>query len=130
VIDFGVQQEQTPNHEQNVIGSRRQDDGNKSWDQEVRVEPPATAGILASSCAVAISVVCWTSAVSGSPASQVDAYSSRQAAVSRSAHAAAPRVVLDTYCIGCHNDRLKSAGLSFDRFNLDQVGESAELWKE
>src|SRR4051812_11285391 len=32
------------------------------------------------------------------------------------------RELLDKYCVSCHNDRLKTAGLSLERLALDQVG--------
>ena len=33
------------------------------------------------------------------------------------------------YCASCHNDRLRTADLSFDGVDLSQVGEHAELWE-
>src|SRR5204862_6685484 len=42
----------------------------------------------------------------------------------------APRPVLDKYCVTCHNERLKTAGLQLDRLDLERVGDSAETWEK
>jgi mono/diheme cytochrome c family protein len=44
--------------------------------------------------------------------------------------AAEPRALLDKYCVACHNDRLKTAGLMLDRTDLSQVGSGAEMWEK
>ena len=41
-----------------------------------------------------------------------------------------PRAVLDKYCVTCHNQRLKTAGLALDALDLAQVGERAEVWEK
>ena len=40
------------------------------------------------------------------------------------------RVLLDRYCVTCHSDRLRTAGLVLDSLDLDHVGESAETWEK
>ncbi len=35
------------------------------------------------------------------------------------------RAVIDQYCIGCHNQRIKSGGLSLDDLDLSRIGEHA-----
>ena len=42
----------------------------------------------------------------------------------------APRAEIDTYCTGCHNERLKTAGLALDKAGLDHAGANAELWEK
>jgi len=42
----------------------------------------------------------------------------------------APRAVFDKYCVTCHNQRLKTAGLALDALDLAQVGERAEVWEK
>src|SRR5712692_2849682 len=37
------------------------------------------------------------------------------------------RAVLDRYCVGCHNGRLKTAGLSLEKLDLTQVQGNAEI---
>ena len=36
----------------------------------------------------------------------------------------------DKYCVTCHNQRLRTAGLTLDTMNLDQVGDKAETWEK
>ena len=38
------------------------------------------------------------------------------------AQALSPREVLDKYCVTCHNQSLKTAGLMLDRAELDHAG--------
>jgi mono/diheme cytochrome c family protein len=49
--------------------------------------------------------------------------------VSRTA-AASPRAVLDEYCVVCHNERLKTAGLLLDTLKVEDVGERADVWEK
>ena len=44
--------------------------------------------------------------------------------------APAPRAVLDKYCVTCHNQRLKTAGLTLDALDLTHVSNSAEAWEK
>src|SRR2546422_299525 len=44
--------------------------------------------------------------------------------------ASAERALLDQYCVVCHNQRLKTAGLMLDQFDLAQVGEKAPTWEK
>jgi hypothetical protein len=37
------------------------------------------------------------------------------------------RALINQYCVGCHNDRLKSGGLTLTALNLDNVPQSAEV---
>ncbi len=41
-----------------------------------------------------------------------------------------PRAVIDQYCVGCHNERLKTAGLMLDRLDLEHVGLSSAEWEK
>lgn len=43
---------------------------------------------------------------------------------------AAHRAVLDKYCVTCHNERRKAAGLLLDQVDLARVGEHAEVWEK
>jgi len=40
------------------------------------------------------------------------------------------RAVLDQYCVTCHNQKLKTAGLLLDKLDLAHVGEHAEQWEK
>jgi hypothetical protein len=49
----------------------------------------------------------------------------------QTAGALAPqRAILDQYCVGCHNQKLKTAGLMLDQMDLAKVGERAEVWEK
>jgi mono/diheme cytochrome c family protein len=43
---------------------------------------------------------------------------------------AQPAAVLTQYCVTCHNDRLKTAGLVIDPAGLSNVGAAAEQWEK
>ena len=40
------------------------------------------------------------------------------------------RALLEKYCVGCHNQRLKTADLLLDKANLDDVGAAPEAWEK
>src|ERR1700730_15570197 len=40
-----------------------------------------------------------------------------------------PRTVLDKYCVTCHNEKLKTAGLTLDVLDVAQPAAHAELWE-
>src|ERR1700722_7033284 len=48
----------------------------------------------------------------------------------RASGVASHRALLDKYCITCHNDRAKIAGLSLSNMDLAKVGEGAEVWEK
>ena len=45
------------------------------------------------------------------------------------ASAASAREALDRFCVRCHNDRLRTAGLALDTHDLTSVGADAETWE-
>ncbi len=45
------------------------------------------------------------------------------------AQIAAHRELIQTYCTGCHNARLKIAGLALDTLDLNAVANNAEIWE-
>ncbi len=44
--------------------------------------------------------------------------------------ASSPRAVLDQYCVGCHNGKLKAAGLALDTMNAKTPAEAPEVWEK
>jgi mono/diheme cytochrome c family protein len=42
----------------------------------------------------------------------------------------APRAMLDKYCVTCHNQRLKTAGLAIDALDLAEIGQHAEVFEK
>jgi cytochrome c5 len=43
--------------------------------------------------------------------------------------AASERALLDQYCVVCHNQRLKTAGLTLDQLDIAQMREHGEVWE-
>ena len=41
-----------------------------------------------------------------------------------------PQTVLDKYCITCHNQRLRTAGLALDSLDVTNPGANAEVWEK
>ena len=46
------------------------------------------------------------------------------------AQARSARVLLDRYCVGCHNQRLRTAGLELDAIDTSVVGDAADVWEK
>ena len=44
--------------------------------------------------------------------------------------ASGQRALLDKYCVTCHNQRAKTAGLMLDGLDLGRIGEGAEAWEK
>jgi mono/diheme cytochrome c family protein len=44
--------------------------------------------------------------------------------------ASSPRAVLDKYCVTCHNQRAKTAGLMLDGLDTAEAGDRAETWEK
>src|SRR5262245_14540254 len=44
--------------------------------------------------------------------------------------AAQPRATIDRYCVGCHSDKVKAAGLSLSTLNPDNPGENPDVWEK
>ena len=40
------------------------------------------------------------------------------------------RAFLDQNCVGCHNQRAKTAGLMLDKMDITHVGENGEVWEK
>ena len=40
------------------------------------------------------------------------------------------RALLDRYCVTCHNETLKTAGLTLDTLDLSNVGDAPEVWEK
>jgi len=79
----------------------------------------ATAFVSGSFVVFAIWAGYWStaSAAAGTAAAQPSA-------------ASTARPIIDKYCITCHSERLKTAGLALDRIDADHVGAAAETWEK
>ncbi|HEV8412680.1 MAG TPA: DUF1592 domain-containing protein [Bryobacteraceae bacterium] len=54
-------------------------------------------------------------------------------AVGQTPAAAAPdphRAMLNTYCVGCHNTRVRSGGIAFDSLDLQAAADDAQIWEK
>ena len=52
------------------------------------------------------------------------------AAGGQAADGTAERALLDRYCVTCHNDSLRVAGLALDSADVTRIGDHAELWEK
>jgi cytochrome c551/c552 len=68
--------------------------------------------------------------VSGQAASPASPQSSSALPSASAAPIQARRAVLDQYCVGCHNQKAKTGGLSLDQLDLAHVGQNAEVWEK
>ena len=44
--------------------------------------------------------------------------------------AAQSRAVLNRYCVTCHNEKLRTAGLTLEKIDIEKVSEDAEVWEK
>jgi mono/diheme cytochrome c family protein len=44
--------------------------------------------------------------------------------------AASQQAILTRYCVGCHNERAKTGGLSLERLSVSSVGERPDVWEK
>ena len=44
--------------------------------------------------------------------------------------AATQRALIDQYCISCHSDRTKTAGLSLKKTDIAHAADNAEVWEK
>jgi mono/diheme cytochrome c family protein len=51
-------------------------------------------------------------------------------AAARATAAAPARELVDTYCVTCHNERVKNANLALDKADAEQVFNSGETWEK
>ena len=61
---------------------------------------------------------------------QTAARQSQPAAPARATPPPAAQAVLDTYCVTCHNQRLRTAGLALDTLDVTRPGANAEVWEK
>ena len=61
---------------------------------------------------------------------QTSARQNPPAAPSVAAPAAAPRAVFDKYCVTCHNQKLRTAGLALDTLDVTNPSANPEVWEK
>src|SRR5262252_6691064 len=79
------------------------------------------------SAAVAVVATCLS--VSSSPLAASAQQTPAGTAERKPASAAEARALLTRYCVTCHNDRLKTAGLALDSAAIDNVPAGAPVWE-
>jgi len=57
------------------------------------------------------------------------AFAALASGASPAASVTAHRALLDRYCVTCHNQKAKTASLTFDTMDLSQVGKDAAVWE-
>src|SRR5215471_16520313 len=75
---------------------------------------------------LAIAVVC----LAGSGYVNARAAQNPTRAASSAPSAAPAGDIINKYCLGCHNARLKTAGLTLDQLDLQHVGDNAQQWEK
>ena len=84
--------------------------------------------ILASVAGVAAVAACLGMVASGAERQRASGQAPEPVA---KAPAGVPqRAFLDQYCVSCHNQRLKTAGLQLDHLDVSNVGERADVWEK
>jgi len=76
-----------------------------------------------------IVVLALSGLIAGAPPGARIAAQVRPAPAPVPAQLPAVRAVLDTYCIACHNQRLRTAGLALDGLDATNPGANAEVWE-
>ena len=81
--------------------------------------------------AFARETIAWASARPAFAPTNIVRATARQAERSGGAQTAAgsPRDFLDTYCVSCHSDRVRTAGLSLERLDVTRPMDAAESWE-
>jgi cytochrome c551/c552 len=52
------------------------------------------------------------------------------ASIAHSQPSSPQRALLDQYCVVCHNQRAKTAGLMLDKMDLNHIADGAEVWEK
>lgn len=63
-------------------------------------------------------------------ASQADSARTIKVGAASAETPAIDRSIIDGYCVGCHNQRAKTAGIILDTADVTRIGENAELWEK
>ena len=75
--------------------------------------------------AIALVASVWLAAVSGA----IRAEARQQSTAAAAAPASPNRAVLEQYCFGCHNEKLRTGGLALDTLDLGNLSANAAVWE-
>jgi len=78
----------------------------------------------------AIALLSGIGLVAVAGAIRADATQQPPAVSAASTPEAANRAVAEKYCFGCHNQKLKTAGLALDTLDFDHVSANPEIWEK
>src|SRR5207245_6359955 len=81
-----------------------------------------------SSLVVVAAALVWAISVIAAPALHANAPQQRAAVAILPP--AEPRAVLDKYCVTCHNEKLKTAGLMLDKADVTNALAGAATWEK
>src|SRR5438093_12542357 len=90
------------------------------------MSPRTMARLIAVACAFCTYLVGSASFFASSPA----AMSHQRSQPESAAPAEARRQLVDTYCVTCHNQKLKTAGLMLDSMDVQQVESARDTWEK
>ena len=85
--------------------------------------------VVAGGC-VALLVGALGTALFGAPVAPLAPFAPLAPTKIQLAPLAPARTFLNAYCVACHNQRAKTAGLAFDTMDIANVSEHAEVWEE
>jgi mono/diheme cytochrome c family protein len=74
--------------------------------------------------------VCWTVVDAGAPAQEAAAKPAARPAAQAPAVPASHAATVKQYCVTCHNDRAKTAGLSLEALDIARPAGAAEVWEK
>jgi mono/diheme cytochrome c family protein len=77
---------------------------------------------MRSATTLALLLVAWSAAI-------IVVQTSAEQTGPRTAVSPTPQALLDQYCIACHNQRLRTAGLALDALDASRPGANAETWE-
>jgi mono/diheme cytochrome c family protein len=80
--------------------------------------------------AIPFVIIMLSTAFTGLLAVRSTATSAATPAAQAAGAAAAQLATINTYCVGCHNDRSKTGGVSFEGLKVENIGERADLFEK
>jgi len=89
-------------------------------------------GIFAAQLAVAVPVLALPNAQAPVRVARAKAEASQVSAAPAAEFAIAARAMIDQYCTGCHNDRVRAASLvlTSDKIDIAHVGANPDIWEK
>jgi hypothetical protein len=72
----------------------------------------------------------WPQPTAAAPQEQRQSPAPASFASPTSPASAPSSTLISTYCVACHNERTRTAGVAFDTMDLEDVAKDAEIWEE